>query len=30
MGKHFVDTQSLPPCRMTLGRLSFWEEIEIN
>jgi hypothetical protein len=30
MGEHTIDTQGLPPCRMTLGQLSFWEETEVN
>ncbi len=28
--EHTIDTQGLPPCHMTLGRLSFWEEAEVN
>ncbi len=30
MGEHTIDTQGLPPCRVTPGWLSFWEEAEIN
>jgi hypothetical protein len=30
VGEHTIDTQGLPLCRMTPGRLSFWEEVEIN
>jgi hypothetical protein len=30
MGEHSIDTQGLPPCRMTLGWLSYWEEVEVN
>jgi hypothetical protein len=30
VGEHSIDTQGLPPCRMTLGQLSYWEEAEIN
>jgi hypothetical protein len=30
VGEHTIDTQGLPMCRMTLGRLSFWEEVEVN
>jgi hypothetical protein len=28
VGEHLIDTQGLPPYRMTLGWLSYWEEIE--
>jgi len=28
--KHSIDTQGLPPYHMTLGRLSYWEEVEVN
>ncbi len=30
MGTHSIDTQALPPSRMPLGHLSYWEEIEEN
>jgi hypothetical protein len=30
VGEHTIDTQGLPPCHMTHGRLSFWEEAEVN
>jgi hypothetical protein len=30
VGEHTIDTQGLPPCHMTPGRLSFWEEVEVN
>jgi hypothetical protein len=30
VGKHTIDTQGLLLCRMTPGRLSFWEEAEVN
>ncbi len=30
VGEHFIDTQGLTPCRMTLGPLSYWEEVEVN
>jgi hypothetical protein len=30
LGKHTIDTHGFPPCRMTLGRLSFWEEVEVD
>jgi hypothetical protein len=26
IGEHFIDTQGFPPCRVSPGRLSFWEE----
>jgi hypothetical protein len=29
MGEHTINTQGLPSCHMTLGRLSFWEEAEV-
>ncbi len=28
--EHSIDTQRLPPCRMTLGLLSYWEETKFN
>jgi hypothetical protein len=30
MGKHSIDMQGIIPCRMTFGRLYFWEEVEVN
>jgi hypothetical protein len=30
IGEHAIDTQGFPPCRTTLGRLSYWEEVEVN
>jgi len=27
---HSIDTQGLPPCCMTLGPLSYWEEAKVN
>jgi hypothetical protein len=30
MGKHSIDMQGFLPCMMTLGRISFWEEVEVN
>jgi len=30
VGEHSIDTQGLPPCRMTLGPLSYWEEAKVN
>ncbi len=30
VGEHFIDIQVPPSCRMTPGRLSYWEEVEIN
>ncbi len=30
MREHSIDIQGLPPCRMTLGQLSYWEEVEVN
>ncbi len=30
VGEHFVDTQGLPPCRASPGRLSYWEEAEVK
>jgi hypothetical protein len=30
IGEHSIDTQGLPPCRMTPRRLSYWEEAEVN
>jgi hypothetical protein len=30
VGEHSIDTQGFPPCRVVLGRLSFWEETEVK
>ncbi len=30
IGEHFVDTQGFPPCRVSPGRLSYWEEAEVK
>jgi hypothetical protein len=30
VGEHVVDTQGFPPCRASLGRLSYWEEAEMK
>jgi hypothetical protein len=30
IGEHSIDTQGFPPCNMTPGRLSFWEEAEMK
>jgi hypothetical protein len=30
IGEHTIDTQGYPPCRVTPGRLSYWEEAEVN
>ncbi len=30
IGEHAINTQGFPPCRTTLGRLSHWEETEVN
>jgi hypothetical protein len=30
IGEHNIDTQRFPPCNMSPGRLSFWEEIEVK
>jgi hypothetical protein len=30
IGEHCIDTQGFPPCNMTPGRLSFWEETEVK
>jgi hypothetical protein len=30
VGKHFIDTQGLPPQYMTLGRLFYWEETKVS
>jgi predicted aspartyl protease len=30
IGEHFIDTQGFPPCRVSPGRLSFWEEAEVK
>jgi len=28
--EHSIDTQGFPPCRVALGRLSYWEEAEVK
>ncbi len=28
--EHFVDTQGFPPCKVSLGRLSYWEEAKVK
>jgi hypothetical protein len=30
VGEHSIDTQGLPLCHMTLGWLSYWEEVKVN
>jgi hypothetical protein len=30
IGEHSIGTQGLPPCHITLERLSYWEEVEVN
>jgi hypothetical protein len=30
IGEHFVDTQGFPPCKVSPGLLSYWEEIEVK
>ncbi len=30
VGEHMIDTQGFPPCKVALGRLSYWEEAEVN
>jgi len=30
IGEHSIDTQGYPPCRVSLGRLSYWEEAEVK
>jgi hypothetical protein len=30
IGDHCIDTQGFPPCRVTPGRLSYWEEAEVK
>ncbi len=30
IGEHSIDTQGFPPCNMSLGRLSFWEETKVK
>jgi hypothetical protein len=30
IGEHAINTQGFPPCYTTPGRLSYWEEVEIN
>ncbi len=29
IGEHSIDTQGYPPCRVSPGRLSYWEEAEV-
>jgi len=30
IGEHSIDTQGFPPCKLSLGRLSYWEEAEVK
>jgi hypothetical protein len=30
VGEHSIDTQGFPPCRVSPGRLSYWEEAEVK
>jgi hypothetical protein len=30
IGEHSIDTQRYPPCRVSPGRLSYWEEAEVK
>ncbi len=30
IGEHCIDTQGFPPCRVTPGRLFYWEEAEVK
>jgi len=30
VGEHSVDTQRFPPCKVSRGRLSYWEEAEVK
>ncbi len=30
IGEHFVDTQGFPPCKVSPGQLSYWEEVEVK
>ncbi len=30
IGEHSIDRQGFPPCNASLGRLSYWEEIEVK
>ncbi len=30
VGEHLIDTQGFPPCKVAPGRLSYWEETEVN
>jgi hypothetical protein len=30
IGEHIIDTQGFPPCKVAPGRLSYWEEAEVN
>jgi hypothetical protein len=30
IGKHSIDTQGFPPCKVAPGRLSYWEEAKVK
>jgi hypothetical protein len=30
IGEHFIETQGFPPCKVSPGRLSLWEEAEVK
>jgi hypothetical protein len=30
IGEHCIETQGFPPCKASLGRLSYWEEAEVK
>jgi hypothetical protein len=30
IGKHVMDTQGFPPCKVSLGRLFYYEEVEVK
>jgi predicted aspartyl protease len=30
IGEHSIDTQGFPPCKLSPGRLSYWEEAEVK
>ncbi len=30
IGEHNINTQGFPPCKTSLGRLSYWEEAEVK
>ncbi len=30
IGEHSIDTQGFPPCKASLSRLSYWEEVEVK